>query len=274
LFLLEDWLREVILPLYDRHQQLARESLSRKIGSLREAIATALSARLDRAREPTDGASDSGLRTAAGRMAEVREACMAITHDVRGQGGEAVLAAATRLTDAWRSGASDSPSVIVTEAIVQFAAERANQVLHALQELSQELAKALRSTGEAVRFAESYRGEDLASAIKEMPKLDLGPVEIELEPGLFLKISRNLSIRQTEKALERQIGERVSEVFSNYGSVLDAWARRTLSELQLRFETPAESYRAHLARIGARGEISASERSAIERDLSLLSIEA
>jgi GTP-binding protein EngB required for normal cell division len=273
-FLLEDWLRDVILPLYDRHQQLARESLSRKIGSLREAVAIALNACLDRAREPMDGASDSGLRTAAGRIADVREACLAITHDVRRQGGQALAAAATRLTDAWRSGASLSLSAFVHDAIVQFAAERANQVFRALEELSQQLATALQSTAAALHFADFDRLGDLASAVKEMPKLDLGPIEIELKPGLFLKISRTLSIRQTEKVLQRQIGERVSEAFSNFGSILDAWARRTLSELQRRFETPAESYRAHLARIGARGEISASERSAIERDLALLSIEA
>jgi len=273
LFLLEDWFRDLILPLYDRHQQLARESLSRKIGSLREAVATALNASLDRAREPMDGASDGKLRTAAGRIAEVREACLTMTHDVRRQGGQALVAAATRLTDAWRSGASGSSSAFLHDAIVQWAAERANEVFHAFEELSQELAQALQSTAAALHLADSHRQEDLASVIKEIPKLDLGPIDIELKPGLFLKMSRSLSIRQTEKALERQIGERVSEAFSNFGSVLDAWARRTLSELQLRFETPAESYRAHLARITAGGHITESNKSAIERELALLSVE-
>jgi hypothetical protein len=192
----------VILPLYDRHQQLARESLSRKIGSLREALAVALKARLDHPEEPAEcaidrDAIDSGLRTAVGRMAEVREACLAMTHDVRSQAGDALTDAATRLTD----------------------------------------------------------------------------IDIEWKPGLFSKLSRNLAIRQAEKALERQIGERVSEAFSTFGSILDAWARRTLSEMQLRFETPAESYRAHLDRIGARGKISVDEISVIERDLALLRVD-
>jgi hypothetical protein len=74
--------------------------------------------------------------------------------------------------------------------------------------------------------------------------------------------------------LTRQIGAQVSEAFATFGSILDAWARRTLSELQLRFETPAESYRAHLERISDQGKISVDERSAIERDLALLGVDA
>jgi hypothetical protein len=73
--------------------------------------------------------------------------------------------------------------------------------------------------------------------------------------------------------LTRQIGAQVSEAFSTLGSILDAWSRRTLSELQLRFEMPADSYRAHLDRIGARREISENEKSAIERDLALLGVD-
>jgi hypothetical protein len=273
LFLLKNWFRQVILPLYDRHQQLARESLSRKIGSLRGAIGTALKARLDRT--PPEGeidaeAADRGLRTAVGRISEVRELSFAITRDVRGRSGRGLREASTRLTDAWSGSAPASSTAIVHDAIVQVAAEAANEVFRGLKQLAQELEESLRSTAQTLRFAESPREEDLASVVQEMPKLDLGPLELDLKPGVFLKISRRLSIRQVEKALERQIGERVSEAFSSFGSILDAWSRRTLSQLQLRFETSADAYRAHLDRITSRAQISEGEKSAIERDLALL----
>ena len=82
-----------------------------------------------------------------------------------------------------------------------------------------------------------------------MPKLDLGPLDIVVKPGPFLKVSRNLSTRKIERELREQIGQRVSEAFSSFGSMLDAWSRRTLSELQLRFEAQADAYRAHINRI-------------------------
>ena len=46
--LLEKWLDTEILPLYDRHAELARQSLNRKIGALRLGVETALKTRLKR----------------------------------------------------------------------------------------------------------------------------------------------------------------------------------------------------------------------------------
>jgi GTP-binding protein EngB required for normal cell division len=282
--LLDAWFAEVILPLYDQHQQLMRESLFRKIGSLREAVATALKLRLDRTRvsegpdqsdEPDQSsvdihAVDSGLRSALGRIAEARELCFTITQAVRGDAEQALRAAATRLTDVWSAARTGSPNAAAQEALEQGSAEKAGEVFRALKELAHHLAETLQSTGRALPFAESQQDLDLVSAIQEMPKLDIGSLDIHVKPGLLLKVSRNLAIRQVERELKRQIGERVSEAFSSYGSMLDAWSRRTLSELQLRFEAQADAYRAHIDRLTARGQLSTSEESAIARDLTLL----
>ncbi|HUO30634.1 MAG TPA: dynamin family protein, partial [Bryobacteraceae bacterium] len=46
--LLEKWLDAEILPLYDRHAELARQSLNRKIGALRLGVEAALKTRLKR----------------------------------------------------------------------------------------------------------------------------------------------------------------------------------------------------------------------------------
>jgi GTP-binding protein EngB required for normal cell division len=263
--LLDAWLTQVILPLYDQHQQLMQASLSRKIGSLREAVATALKLRLDRTPVSVDiAAEESSLRRAVGRIAETRALCFEVTHAVRGYGEQALVEAATRLTDRGLS------STLVREALEQGSAEKAGELFRALKELARQLAETLQSTAAALHFAESPQEQELVSAIQEMPKLDLGPLDMDVKPGLLLKVSRNLAIRQVEKALRRQIGERVSEAFASFGSVLDAWARRTLGELQFRFEAQADAYRAHLNRMTAGGQVSKSEESAIARDLALL----
>jgi GTP-binding protein EngB required for normal cell division len=277
-FLLDSWLSEVILPLYDKHQQLMQESLARKVGSLREAVATALKLRLDRTSvsngEPDRGsvdldAVDSGLRRAIGRITEVRELCFEITYAIRGQAEQALLQAATRLTDAWLAGRTGPPSAVIQAALEQAAAEMAGKAFRALKELANELAETLRATIEALRFEKSREAEDIA-AIHEMPKLDIGPLDIDVKPGLFLKVSRNLSIRRAERELQRQIGPRVSEAFSSLGSMLDAWSRRTLNELQARFAAEADGYRAHINRVSVRGQVSNAEESAITRHLALL----
>jgi GTP-binding protein EngB required for normal cell division len=269
--LLDAWLAEVILPLYDQHQQLMQESVSRKIGSLRQAVATALKLRLDRTRVSVDlDAVDKALRRALGRLAETRELCFEITCAVRGCGEPALMEAATRLTP------SGLPSTVVQQVLEQCSAEKAGEVFRALKEVAHELAETLQSTAQALGFPEADQEQGLVSAIQEMPKLDIGPLHIDVKPGLLLKVSRNLSIHQVERGLRLQIGQRVSEAFSNFGRMLDAWSRRTLSELQLRFEAEADSYRAHIdrlterGRVTARGQVSKSEESAIARDLALL----
>jgi GTP-binding protein EngB required for normal cell division len=281
--LLETWLREAILPLYESHQQLAQESLARKIGSLREGVVTALKLRLDRASEAGDAAVDrgsidlseveAGLRKAVGRIAEVRQLTFETTHAIRGQGDQGLAEAANSLTDAWLRGAGDTSALantLVSDVLVRFAAEQASAVSAALKDLARELAQTLQATSEALGFAQVHPAEDLFSAIKEMPRLDPGELRLNTRPGVLLKINRGLSVRHTGNVLRRQIGARVSEAFSNLGSMLDAWARHTLSELHLRFETHADAYRAHLNRMSRGGRVSSAEQAALVRDLASL----
>jgi hypothetical protein len=261
----------VILPLYDKHQQLMQESLSRKIGSLREAVVTALKVRLNRTGIAVDlDAVDRELRRAGGQIAEARELCFQITYAIRGYGEQVLVKTASRLTEMWFAGRTAPPSTVVQEALEQGAAEKAGEVFRALKELAHDLAETLESTARVLSFAGSDQEEDLASAIQEMPKLDIGPLDIDVKPGLFLKVSRRLSIRKVERKLRQQIGPRVSEAFSSFGSMLDAWSRRTLGDLQVRFDAEADAYRANVNRMTARWQVSASEEVAIARDLALL----
>jgi len=141
----------------------------------------------------------------------------------------------------------------------------------ALSDLARELVRTLQVTADALGFQELHQESDLNSAIKEMPRLDLGELQLDIQPGLLLKFAKELSVRHTTNVLRRQIGPRVSEAFSNLGSLLDSWARRTLSDLQLRFESQADAYRAHLHRMSARDGVAVADDAAIMRDLAALS---
>jgi hypothetical protein len=103
-----------------------------------------------------------------------------------------------------------------------------------------------------------------------MPKLDLGILEIDIHPTILGKFSRMLALGQIRKTLRHQIGQQVEQAFSNLGSMLDSWERRTLGELQLRFETHADQYRAHISRMSRPGRLPAADQHAILRDLSSL----
>ncbi len=277
---LDAWLKDVLLPLYDRHQQLAQESLSRKIGSLREAVTTALKIRLDRLPENRQPLSDReaidveeierGLRKAVGRIAEIRQLSFETTHAIRGRGDLALKEAANVIFEAWADGKTADQSSIVSAELTRIAAQEASAVSTALKDLASELTRTLQAASKALGYQEAPGDDDLSSLIKEMPKLDLGTLHIEIRPSVLGKLSRAMAVGQIRKSLRRQVGQQLEQAFSNLGSMLDSWARRMLGELQLRFETHADQYRAHISRMSARGQLPAASQEAIIRDLNSL----
>jgi GTP-binding protein EngB required for normal cell division len=279
--LLEDWLNQTILPLYDRHQQLMEESLRRKIGSLRESVETVLRIRLDHAGKIPAGrmpdtagahAADARLRKAVGPFTEARDTCWEVAHRIRDFADQALAAAAIHVVNNganhWPS--AESAAIMVQEVLVQAAAEQASVVLAALETLARELARTLRATAQDLGFAEVHEEEDLLSALKEMPKLDVGTLRLVLRPPLLLRLSKSWASRRIERRLRQQIGPTVAEAFSSFGSLLDAWARRALTELQLRFDSHADGYRAHLDRLTVSGGGSDTDAARIRRDLDSL----
>jgi GTP-binding protein EngB required for normal cell division len=280
--LLEDWLNGTILPLYDGHQQLMEDSLRRKIGLLRESVETALRIRLDRAGKTAAGSApdkpvdsnaiDARLRKAMGRFTETRDTCWEVAHRIRDFANQALMAAALHMANIEANDWPQSESVAaeVQGVLVQAAAEQAGVVFAALEALARELAQTLKVTAQDLGFNEIHKEDDLLSALKEMPKLDVGTVNLVLRPPLLLSFSKSWASRRIERSLQEQIGNIVSEAFSSFGSLLNAWARRALSDLQLCFDSHADVYRAHLDRLTVSGGGSDTDEARIRRDLDLL----
>ena len=147
---------------------------------------------------------------------------------------------------------------------------RASRVFGVLKDLAGELDETLRETASDLDFKNVDEEEDLTNVLKEMPVLDLGTWEVNLAPGFLLKLSGRMEARRVEQSLRQQIGAAASQAFYNFGKVLDAWARRALSELQVRFDIHADGYRAHLDRLNGGKRASEAEEVSIRRDLDRL----
>ncbi len=106
--------------------------------------------------------------------------------------------------------------------------------------------------------------------LREMPRLDLGNWNVSIKPSLWLKLSARMETRRIEQRLRSQIGAIVRKAFYNYAKTLEGWARQTLNELQFRFDTQADKYRAHLIRLGDGRALSEAEEISVRRDLQQL----
>jgi GTP-binding protein EngB required for normal cell division len=270
--LLEGWLEEEILPLYGRHRELAQESVRRKIGTLRESVETALRVRLERPDNAPSGENsslrevDAQLRHAAGRFEAAREICWNITDGIRNFGDAGLPAAASQILERWRqnSHAGADIGALVADALAQVAAEKARLAFGTLDALAQELAQALQTAAKALDLQDVPSEGELGSVLKEMPRMDLGTLDLNLRPSIWINVWKGQAQRRVESRLRAQIGHTVAEAFSSYGRMLEAWTRRMLAELQRRFDAHADGYRAHLDRITAQAGATPLEKETIQ----------
>ncbi len=247
--LLENWLKREETALRSRLKRSARKSTSREI-HLAEI--------------------ESRLRNAVGRFAEARRTCSDLTHDVESFAERGLAMVSSHLVEKWLERDAVSPSAVARDLLGKLAAAQAGHILAALEDLARELTDTLRTTADDLGFKDVCEEDDLTVALKELPSLDLGTLEINLTPSFRFKLSRRLEARRVERRLRGQIGAAVSQAFYNFAKILDSWARRVVSELQLRFDMHADRYRAHLIRLGDGKRLSEAEEVLIQHDLDRL----
>jgi GTP-binding protein EngB required for normal cell division len=270
--LLDAWFEEQIAPLYERHQQLADESVRRKIAALRESVEAALRSKLDRVEgtRPSDAEAlrqvEKELRRTAGRIPEETSACLRATDDVEKLAPVALREAASRIVARWRQG-QNAEAGIVTAAVMETAASAGNQLYASLDGLARELTAALQQAAQQLDVTDIPQEQELVLALREMPQLDFGGEPVPLRRSPFVSVARPLVQARVESQLRRLLGREVSEAFRSYRRLLEAWVRRAIAGMQARFDSHADTYRAQLGRLLSSPEASPETADAIRRDL-------
>ena len=276
--LLEEWFEHEIAPLCERHQEMAQQSVRRKVGALREAVEAALKVRTEVAAKGSKEEkkhlyeAETQLRRATGNFEGVGAFCRRASDEVRLLGGIGLSRAAGEIAQAWlgKDGKHTDASGIVNQNLAKISVEGANQIHSKIQALSQDLSRALAGAATALGVAVP-RDEDLTAVVKEMPRLDPGPLEISVRRDFLILLGKAITRRRVENTLGHQIGPAVDEAFHRYGRLMESWSRRTLAELHRQFDAHADGYRAQIERLTGGSEARPEEMEKIQRDLSTLS---
>jgi GTP-binding protein EngB required for normal cell division/ABC-type transporter Mla subunit MlaD len=276
--LLHQWFEEEIWPLYGRHQQLAKQSVRRKIGALREAVEAALRVRLDRTDRQPQGErydpkeAEARLRRTTGYFEEVRLTCERLVDEIPWLSDLALARAAAQIAER-AAGERDQDSPLTAEVVAiltSVAAEKARELSETLERLPRHLAESLDRAAQALDVQGAPGAEELASAVREMPRLDLGGIHLDLRFKFLSAFGKGIARRRVEQRLRDQVGPTVADSFSSYGRLLRAWAMNALEEMQRRFNAHADAYRAQLGRLTSGAGTSVQETDAIRRDLKRL----
>ena len=275
---LEQWFSQTIMPLYSRHAELARESVSRKIGLLSYRVEAALGAKLRGPKKGGPGvdaelrAVESDLRRSASRWDEIRSEAFKITDEIRESGPAAIEMAAEAVVDSWAQAGQEAvnSTEIVTGILEQAAAQLGAPIASMIRDLAQGLARSLTRSA-AMLELDAPEESELTAVIKDMPRLDVGNLALDLRVGkLTLRMGPSWVRRRVQNALSSQAGEQIVAAFHNHGKMLEAWARRTLAELQAGFDSHAGTYRAQLDRLLNDQPGTAAGEDAIRKDLEAL----
>jgi hypothetical protein len=138
-----------------------------------------------------------------------------------------------------------------------------------LQELARTLAAALQRTAKALGSNDAPPEEELLRAVREMPRFDPPPVSANFDRP-WIRYPRALARKRIHAKLRLLLEEPLSQAFTTHGRLVENWARGALAELQLRFDSSADAYRAQVARLLSRRVFGAGERQAILDDLARL----
>jgi hypothetical protein len=147
----------------------------------------------------------------------------------------------------------------------------ANQVFEKLQEFSRGLSRALTEAANALEASPPPNPGELPNIVKEMPLFDPGPLDIEIRRNFLSMLGQRLTKHRVKNQLEKEGGQPVHEAFQRYGRLLELWNRKTIAELQRRFDSQADTYRAQFERLTSAKETGVEEAEAIRRDLETLS---
>jgi hypothetical protein len=273
--LLQDWFHNDLEPLFQRHRELSRQSVQRKVGALREEVLTALRSKLGTVGGQTDRDRarlrevEDALRKAAGSQEGARSFCSSETDSIRMMGRAALDASAAAVMAHLgelrpRASAFDT---VITSAIHEVAAGAASRISTRLRAVGEELDLALKLA--AVELGADTTEDSVGNCLREMPRFEVSLPEMEVTVPWYC-LSKRWAEWWLVRNCRRSLQPEVDAAFIRYSRALEAWIRGALSDLQTRFSAQADGFRAQLARLTTTQAVSPEERSRIEADLARL----
>jgi GTP-binding protein EngB required for normal cell division len=281
--LLTEWFETEIRPLYAQREELRRHSIRRKVGTLRQSVAAALRMRLRRVEHVSSELSDqlraveNRLRQATAELEGARNISKRAVDEIGWASGDALKSAAAELVAAWSDGqpAASPAEETIKAAIGKIVQERAETIQQHLQELSRDLYEAVKSAGEALEQPHSLTEEEFASAVREMPMLDLGQLPVRAHrPAVSMLLGQSLAAARVASQLRRQIGAPLEQTLRAYRLVLNEWLDATLQNISSRFQAYADGYRAQIGRLLNDEQLTSQQERDIQRNLEELETES
>ncbi|MGB2640874.1 MAG: dynamin family protein [Candidatus Acidiferrum sp.] len=272
--LLERWFEAEIQPLFERSRELKTLSIRRKVGALRESVVAALSLRARRSQGISGTDRDklreveAGLRRATGQMAEKRTQ---LEREIEGFSRDSdwlLERAADSLMEEWAKDATAGAELLVCESILRNVHEQVKVYRQVLESLAHDLHQELTRAAKVLRLPEGPSEEEFTAAIRAMPVFDFDVGELRMRWPKWSRVfggavRRGVLRHAVRSRLEKRLGERLGI----YCGLYRGWTVSVLQQLEKRFASFADAYRAQAERAQGGTAMGSEEEMALLDDL-------
>lgn len=250
--LLDEWFAEELAPLYERKQRLLQESLARKTLMLAAAVRYALEMLVSIPQpEGEDRVQleeiDLGLRRSVGDLQTFQFDLRRTTDEIPTLNSFILAKAADTIANLWRTEREvDCGEVLrnaATEVALEIAADVRGRLLKGQAKLQQELSNA----ATLLKSTDAPRPEDF-QVLSEMPVFHMNrQIQFALRP-LLGNFGQWFRVRAANRKLEAQAAS-LSQALESFSRLLHSWGLDASSDLERKFDSFANRYRAQLERL-------------------------
>ncbi|MGB8890057.1 MAG: dynamin family protein [Candidatus Korobacteraceae bacterium] len=250
--LLDEWFSEELVPLYERKQRLLQESLTRKTLMLAGAVRSALEMLVsDPHLEGEDRLQleevDLELRRSAGDLQTFQSDLRHTTDQIPMLRSFIVTKATDTIADLWRTAQEVDCSEVLrntaTEVALEMAAEVRGKLLKVQTTLQQELANA----ATLLKSTDAPRSEDF-QVLSEMPVFHMNQQNQFASRPLLGNAGKWLRVRAANRKLQAEAAS-LGQALESFSRLLYSWGLDASSDLERRFDSFANRYRAQLERL-------------------------
>ena len=254
--LLDQFFEGELLPRFQRARTLREASVARKIGSLREAITSAMESSLRRGkrRSPTMQADSSELEGLLGVVTgEVGEQRTFLDHAFRtfGETPDAVVEAVTQEAVASVRNASMNQisSLQLSEWIHNVITRSIQTPIDHFRDVGQRAIESLQTIAEEMGRSDAPSQEDFAVLLRDLPRFELAVLPTPISITRWKFWGESVLRSRIRGHLRESIAVHIKQELHLYGMALSGWSEQVVRKLEVLVNSYAEAYRVQLQRM-------------------------
>jgi GTP-binding protein EngB required for normal cell division len=272
--LLEQWFNEDLAPLYERKQRLLQESLTRKTLALAGAVRSALEMSTSYARiEGEDRLQleeiDLELRRSAGVLQKLQSELRRTTEEIPLLAPLIVNKAAESIADLWQTEHEVDCAEMLRGTAAEVAVETSGEVRAKVFKLGELLQQELLRAATMLRSTDMPRSEDF-QVLAEMPAFHMNRQNGFAKRPILGRLGRWFRVSSARHRL-RAYESGLKLALESFSRLLYAWGVDASTDLERRFDSFANRYRAQLERLLLDRKQTTIDTAGLKSDLGTLS---